>query len=157
MIVRKLIALALAAAPLATASPVSAQECGDGCSFCANGNGYAGFMPNPNGLYNRVCYEEIPFCVACPPDLVADLPPAEGSVLELLAAADVSSLERLVLRYRERLLVSTARNVLVFRGSSCSPQAMTAASFVRPERAAALARLGVRSLEEFLSPPNGTH
>lgn len=143
------IALLLTAAVLVIPSPALAQECGQQCDECAGGDGYAGFDSHPFGFYNRLCFEEVPYCVACPPaGFAAD---GSSSIDGLFELIDAGEMKLLVARHGNRLLVSTERNLLVVQGSACSSDALTAVSLLKHDKAAVLAELGVRSLEEYMA------
>ena len=69
---RRLLMTMLLATAVVVAIPSPAlAQCGGNCDTCAQGGGWAGW--GSGDTYNKVCYEGIPFCVACVPTvLVAD-------------------------------------------------------------------------------------
>jgi len=81
---------------------------------------------------------------------------AADAVAERLRTGSSQDLLSIVKRDRERFLVSTARNVVVMKGTKCSPSAFAVVVFVSKQRAAELSRLGVRSLEGYSQHPDKT-
>lgn len=141
----------MAAAVVASPSAATAQ-CGGNCDTCAQGGGWAGW--GAGGTYDRGCYEDIPFCVACVPVfLVADRSDSDDGIFKLVKAADADGMESLVVKHGSRLLVSDERNLLVIQGSTCDPHALSAVSVLEHDKAKALVALGVRSLEEYIAQP----
>lgn len=156
MLARTLLTLTAVAVGLPTidASPAYAQDpdCGTECEACGI-SGYEGTDFDEDGSYNMRCFNNISYCVACPPggvEMIGDHTTEAAQIVELIQSAAARNLGDVLGGYRDRLLLSPTRNLVVVQGNGCDPDALASVVFVTRERIRALEALGLRVLEDYL-------
>lgn len=130
------------------ATAQQARDCGTVCHWCGI-FGWEGRTWAANGDYDMTCYEQLPDCVACShPEMVGDDTPAAARIIDVVKATSDVRLAAALKPYRDRLLWSPVRHLIVVQGNSCDAKALAAVVFVDPQKAGAIQRLGLRVLEK---------
>lgn len=126
-------------------------DCGLSCYSCGGTWAYEGRNFSQLGIYNMDCIPFVYGCLGCDPELVSDLSPNAAVLAPLLRSGSAQVLTDLVRKNRDRLLISTRRNLVVIRGTPCDPQALSNIIFVDKPTAMALTNLGVKTLEGYIA------
>jgi hypothetical protein len=132
------------------AGPTYAQDCGTRCVNCG-WFGHEGTSYQAGAEYNMNCYNDIPYCVACPhQQLVRDQVSDGARIAELLQFASTADLRKAALDFRNRVLISPKRNLVVVQGNGCDRDALATVVFLTPARARALRTLRFRLLDDYV-------
>jgi hypothetical protein len=78
----------------------------------------------------------------------------DDALATALASVPTDKLKAMARASHKRILVSVSRNLVVIRGSECSPDAFVAVTTVSNARARQLVQLGIAELEK-VTPPAG--
>ena len=129
-----------------------AQACGIDCVSCGAGtNAWVGqgTCMGCHGIY-RTDYCQYNTCLRC------QLSQSDGVSAHMIAVAlndaETAALPAVVREYGGRMAISGTRGFVAIKGG-CDQKGLQVIVFIQPSKAAALKRLGVKDLKEFLEAP----
>jgi hypothetical protein len=138
--------LSLATVALLAPTPAAAQgqDCGKFCESCGI-LGQEGVAWAYYGEYTMSCRNFSTYCRDCGVERTNTGASGEA-LLAVLKSGSETAARSVAAANGARLLVSTARNLVVIRGTKCDPAALAAVVYVSAERARLIKNLGAQDL-----------